>query len=135
VQDWLGHKLALALTLLLWIAMTAFAAFATSPALFWLSANLAGLAMGSSQSAGRAMTGLFAPRARLAEFYGLWALSVQVAAIVGPLTYGAITWATGGDQRTAILSTAVMFIIGLVLLVPLNMERGRQAALAQDGKV
>ena len=61
VQDWLGHKGALALTLLVWIAMTIVASLATTPALFWLAANLAGLAMGSSQSAGRAMTGVFAP--------------------------------------------------------------------------
>jgi UMF1 family MFS transporter len=49
---------------------------------------------------------------------------------VGPLTYGAITWATGGNQRMAILSTAVMFVIGLVLLVRIDVARGRAAALA-----
>lgn len=72
VQDWLGHKLALALTLLLWLAMTAVASFATTATMFWVSANLAGVAMGSSQSAGRAMAGVFAPPTRLAEFYGIW---------------------------------------------------------------
>ena len=61
VQDRLGHKRALALTLMVWIAMTVTASIATTSALFWLSANLAGLAMGSSQSAGRAMAGVFAP--------------------------------------------------------------------------
>ena len=51
-----------------------------------------------------------------------------------PLSYGAITWMTGGDQRTAILSTAVLFAIGLVLLVPVNMQRGREAAVLANSR-
>ncbi len=39
---------------------------------------------------------------------------------------------TGGDQRTAILSTAALFAVGLVLLMPVNMQRGRQAAQTAD---
>jgi UMF1 family MFS transporter len=36
---------------------------------------------------------------------------------------------TGGNQRIAILSTAVLFVAGLLLLLPIDMQRGRQAAL------
>ena len=68
--------------------------------------------MGSSQSAGRAMAGMFAPPRQLAEFYGLWTFAIRLASIIGPLSYGAITWATGGNQRMAILSTAVLFVDG-----------------------
>ena len=42
--------------------------------------------------------------------------------------YGAITWATGGNQRLAIMSTAVLFVVGLVLLVKIDVARGREAA-------
>jgi len=130
VQDALGHKRALALTLLLWIAMTVIASLATTPALFWVSANLAGLAMGSSQSAGRAMVGVFAPSSRLAEFYGLWTLAVQVAAIVGPLTYGAVVYLTGNNHRLGMLITGGFFVIGLLLIASIDIERGRRAAEA-----
>ena len=130
VQDALGHKRALALTLLLWIAMTVIASLATTPALFWVSANLAGLAMGSSQSAGRAMVGVFAPSSRLAEFYGLWTLAVQVAAIAGPLTYGAVVYLTGNNHRLGMLITGGFFVIGLLLIASINIERGRRAAEA-----
>ena len=128
VQDALGHKRALALTLLLWIAMTVIASLATTPALFWVSANLAGLAMGSSQSAGRAMVGVFAPSSRLAEFYGLWTLAVQVAAIAGPLTYGAVVYLTGNNHRLGMLITGGFFVIGLLLIASIDIERGRRAA-------
>ncbi|HJW53486.1 MAG TPA: MFS transporter, partial [Burkholderiaceae bacterium] len=92
VQDAIGHKPALALTLLLWLVMVLVAGLAVQVALFWLAANLAGLAMGSSQSAGRAMVGLFAPSDRLAEFYGLWTFATQLAAIIGPIGYGAVVY-------------------------------------------
>ena len=130
VQDRLGHKLALALTLLLWLAMTAVASVATTAAMFWVSANLAGLAMGSSQSAGRAMAGVFAPPTRLAEFYGLWTLSVQVAAIVGPLTYLAVLYLTDNNYRLGMMITGGFFVIGLLLIASIDIERGRRAAAA-----
>ena len=130
VQDWLGHKGALALTLLVWIAMTIVASLATTPALFWLAANLAGLAMGSSQSAGRAMTGVFAPATRLAEFYGLWTLSVQVAAIIGPLTFGAVLYLTDNNYRLGMLITGGFFMVGLLVIASIDIERGRRAAAA-----
>jgi UMF1 family MFS transporter len=90
--------------------------------------------MGSSQSGGRAMAGMLAPKKQLAEFYGLWTFAIRLASIIGPLSYGAITWMTGGDQRTAILSTAVLFAVGLVLLIPVNMQRGREAAHIADAE-
>lgn len=124
VQDKLGHKRALALTLLLWIAMVATAAAAQGEALFWVSANLAGLAMGSSQSAGRAMVGLLAPEKRLAEFYGLWNMALWLSAAVGPLTYGAVSWMSGNNQRLAILVTGLFFVAGLLVLSRVNLARG-----------
>ena len=128
-QDRVGHKLALAITLAGWIATCVIAAITTTKGGFWYAAAIAGACMGSSQSAGRAMAGLFSPQKQLAEFYGLWTFATRLASIIGPLMYGAITWATGGNQRVAILSTAVMFAIGLCLLLPINIERGRAAAL------
>ena len=70
-QDRAGHRRALSWTLIGWIVMCVLAALATTPAVFWLAAGIAGLCMGSSQSAGRAMPGLLAPPERLAEFFGL----------------------------------------------------------------
>ncbi|MDH4290144.1 MAG: MFS transporter, partial [Aquincola sp.] len=123
------HKRALAVTLVGWIVMCALAAMATSAALFWVAACVAGLCMGSSQSAGRAMAGLLAPPDRLAEFFGLWTFAVRLAAIVGPVTYGLVTWATAGNHRLAIVSTAAFFLLGLVLLRSVNVERGAREAI------
>lgn len=128
LQDRTGHKLALGLTLLGWIATCTVAALASSKEQFWWAAAIAGLCMGSSQSAGRAMAGMFAPRQQLAEFYGLWSFAVRLASVIGPISYGALTWASGGDQRTAIMATSGLFVLGLILLLPINMQRGRHVA-------
>jgi UMF1 family MFS transporter len=131
-QDRIGHKLALGATLVGWIATCVIAAITTTKGGFWYAAAIAGVCMGSSQSAGRAMAGMFAPPRQLAEFFGLWAFATRLASIIGPLSYGAITWMTGGNQRTAILSTALLFIVGLALLLPINVARGRAAALREE---
>lgn len=130
-QDRIGHRRALAVTLVGWILMVAMAYLATSATLFWWAAVVAGLCMGSSQSAGRALAGLFAPEARRAEFYGLWTFAVRLSAIIGPVTYGLVTWATGGNHRLAIVSTGIFFVIGLVLLARVDVERGIVAAGAK----
>ncbi|MGE0099721.1 MAG: MFS transporter [Hydrogenophaga sp.] len=130
-QDRLGHKLALGITLVGWVATCVIAAITTTKGGFWYAAAIAGVCMGSSQSSGRAMAGMLAPPAQLAEFFGLWTFATRVASIIGPLSYGAITWMTGGNQRLAIGFTAVLFLIGLALLMPVNMARGRAAALVE----
>lgn len=129
-QDRIGHKRALGFTLIGWTATCLIAALTTTKGGFWWAAAIAGVCMGSSQSAGRALAGLFAPPSQLAEFYGLWAFATRLASIIGPLSYGVISWATGGNQRLAIASTAAMFVIGWLLLQRVNVQRGRDAALA-----
>jgi UMF1 family MFS transporter len=130
-QDRLGSVKTLALTLAVWIAALVLACFIESRAGFWVVANLVGIALGSSQSAGRALVGLFSPPERSAEFFGLWGLAGKLAAVVGPVTYGVITWLSRGDHRLALLSTAAFFVIGLALLLTVNEARGRAAAQAE----
>ncbi|MDP2787564.1 MAG: MFS transporter [Pseudomonadota bacterium] len=136
VQDRIGHVRTIALILLGWIVtiLLAWAApgLPEGPALFWAAANLAGFCLGAAQSAGRALVGVLAPPARLAEFYGFWGLSVKLAAIAGPLTYGLTTWFSGGDHRRALLLTGAYFIIGLILLAGVRAGRGRRAALRAE---
>jgi UMF1 family MFS transporter len=129
LQDAIGHVRALALTLVGWIAMVLLAGFAEGQTMFWIAANLAGLCMGSSQAAGRAVVGYLAPPSRLAEFFGLWGLAVKAASIFGPLTYGLVEW-LGGSHRLAIFVTGLYFVAGLALLANIDVNRGRQAALA-----
>ena len=127
VQDIIGKKRALAITLVGWTLMVVFAWFAVTPPLFWVAANLAGICMGSSQSAGRALVAFFSPPDRAAEFFGRWGVATRLSAILGPVTYGVISWVSGGNHRLAMLITGVFFVAALVVLAGVDEARGRRA--------
>ena len=129
VQDRIGHRRALAVTLLGWMVAILFAWAAEGLVLFWIAANLIGLCLGSSQSAGRALIGYLSPEARRAEFFGLWGLAVKLSAILGPLTYGLVSWVSRGDHRLALLMIGGYFVLGLIVLAGIDVARGRSAAL------
>jgi UMF1 family MFS transporter len=129
VQHRLGSVPTLAVTLVIWVVAISLAFVGESRASFWVVANLVGVALGSSQSSGRALIGQFSPPARAAEFFGLWGLAGKLAAIVGPLSYGLITYLTAGNHRLAILSTVAFFIAGLVVLTTVHEQRGKAAAV------
>ncbi len=129
VQDRLGHVRTLVITLIGWLLAVVLAWMAVSVTMFWVVANLVGICLGSSQSAGRALVGYLSPPAHTAEFFGLWGLAVKLSAILGPVTYGLVTWITLGNHRFAMLVTGVFFVIGIGILAGLDVARGRRAAL------
>jgi len=131
-QDRLGSVRTLAITLVVWIGALVLAYFIESRAGFWVVANLVGFALGSSQSAGRALVGQFSPPGRSAEFFGLWGLAGKLAAVIGPLVYGLVAFLSHGDHRRALLSTCVFFILGFLLLMTVDERRGRAAAVNLD---
>ena len=130
VQDAIGHKRALGLTIIGWIVMVLIAGLTSGVLWFWVAANIAGLCMGSSQSAGRAMVGVFAPEHRRAEFYSLWNVALWLSAVIGPLTYGLVSWITDNNHRRAMLTTGLYFVFGLLVLARVDVERGIRAARA-----
>lgn len=129
IQEKLGSVRTLALALVIWTVAIAMSYFAQDKAIFWLASSMMGVAMGASGTAARALVGQLSPPGQSAEFFGLWGLTVKMAAVVGPITYGQITSLSGGNYRSALLSTLAFFIIGLLITLLVNEKRG-QAAVA-----
>ena len=132
VQDRLGHRRTLALTLVGWIAAIALMGLASGTVVVWIAANLVGLCLGASQSAGRALVGYLCPPEREAEIFGLWGMAVKLASILGPLSYGLVNIATKGNHRLSMVVTAVFFVAGLSLLMRVDVARGHAAARVSD---
>jgi len=130
IQDRLGHVRTLVLTLFGWLVAIGLAWASTGPGMFWVAANVVGISLGASQSAGRALVGYFSPAARCAEFFGLWGVAVKLSSILGPVSYGLVSWVSGGDHRLAMLFTGAFFVAGLVVLRSVDAARGRARALA-----
>jgi len=129
--DRIGLKNTIVITLIIWVATVGTAYFTYTQQLFWLVANLAGIAMGASQSSARALVGLFSPPSKSAEFFGFWGFAGKFSAILGILSFGIMS-NRFHSNRLAILSTIFYFIVGLLILLFVNEKRGREAALSYD---
>lgn len=87
---------------------------------------IAGLSLGSSQSAARAMVGIFTPEEKSAEFFGFWGLFNKLAGVFGIIGLGLLQAQFGLHQ--AILFCAGLFFLAVVVCFFVNQERGVRAA-------
>ncbi|MCP5521207.1 MAG: MFS transporter [Verrucomicrobiales bacterium] len=87
---------------------------------------VAGLGIGSTQSASRGMVGILAPESKAGEFFGFWGLSGKLAAIFGLAVFGLLQYRIG--LRYAIVLCAVLFFLAWLGSLPVNEHRGREAA-------
>lgn len=137
LQDSYGAKKTFNLTLYLWIFTCSLIYFVkdisviaidnlglnwTPQWIFIVIAVLAGLGIGSTQSASRAIVGLFSPAIKTGEFYGLWGLSGKVAAAVGLLALGGLQ--TIFTLRNSFLIVALFYFLSLVVNFFVDEKRG-----------
>lgn len=134
LQDHLGHVRTLRWTLWGWVLVCVLAALSPNVSWFWVACAIAGFCMGASQSIGRAMVGRLTPPERTAQVFALWSVAVRIAAILGPLLYGLVTWGSGGQQRLAIAATALLFLLGLWVLSHIDWNEALHQA-DRDGVV
>jgi UMF1 family MFS transporter len=52
--------------------------------------------------------------------FGFYALCGKSSSVVGPLMFGFVAVATGGNQKLSVMSISILFVIGLVLLQRVN---------------
>jgi UMF1 family MFS transporter len=114
--DVFGPKRVLLILLVQWSLVVTAAYFVQTKLQFFGVAVLAGSGLGAVQAASRAFMALLIPKGREGDFFGFFALCGKSAAVMGPLIFGQVSHASGGNQRLAILTVVVLFVIGGVLL-------------------
>jgi UMF1 family MFS transporter len=147
VQDRIGAKLTYNLTLVLWFFAvlgiwgvkdltvwfnSVFAMDIEAQYMFLYIGVLAGLSLGSSQSASRALVGIFSPEEKSAEFFGFWGLSNKLAGVFGIIGLGLLQAQFG--LKTSVLFCAALFLLGIMVNVFVNEKRGRQVADQYTGE-
>jgi UMF1 family MFS transporter len=134
--DSFGQKRALIISLVVWVFIILFAfvtsdkygfviqhlskylsydAEKTSRMSFYVVGLLAGSVMGATQSTSRSLMSRLTPFDRKTEFFGFYSLFGKSSAILGPLVFGYVSYITG-EQRFAILTICIFFVIGLGVL-------------------
>lgn len=115
IDAW-GPKRVVLLSLLLWSAVSIVSFFITGKMHFMITASVAGLGLGTVQAATRAFYARFIPEGRESEYFGVFSLVGKSSAVAGPLVFGYLS-STFGSQRPAVLSIALFFIVGFVIIV------------------
>ncbi len=122
IADSIGQKKTLSITLLMWVATAIGAYFCTDKISFYIIGFIAGAAMGSSQSTSRSLMSKIIPPEKKTEFFGFYSFFGKSSAILGPLVFGFVSSVTG-SQRIAVISVALFFVVGLILLQRVREER------------
>ncbi|MCP4357668.1 MAG: MFS transporter [Chloroflexi bacterium] len=142
--DRLGGKRSLIISILIMIGVILALYFNQTQIGFFIIGAVAGFGMAGTQSVSRTMVGMFAPPGKGAEFYGFFAVAGRTSSFIGPTIYGIIAaeaalyylaqgqgeiLAEQSGQRLAILSIVAFFVVGLAVLLFVNEDKARDAAV------
>jgi MFS transporter, UMF1 family len=131
---WLAGKIkpkkALMITLFVYLGIVILGYFMNSALHFYLLATCVGLVQGGAQALSRSIFGRMVPENKKGEFYGFYGISSKFSAVFGPFVFGFVGQITG-NNRFGILSLILFFIIGIIILSFVNVEKGAEAAKKQ----
>ncbi|MCX7832673.1 MAG: MFS transporter [Ignavibacteria bacterium] len=130
--DRLGVKKSIFITLLFWTVIVFFIFFYVRENtfitinnyqfhIFFLVGGFAGTFLGATQSLSRALMAKLTPDEIKAEFFGFYSLFEKTSTLIGPLTFGLVSYLTE-SQNFAVLSIGVFFILGIIMLGKVKEE-------------
>lgn len=111
IADKMGTKKTISFIIICWAILTLMVFLADSKIIFLVIGAFAGTFLGSSQALSRSFMSSITPDDKKTEFFGFYSLFEKTSTILGPLTFGLVSWLTG-NQRYAVISILIFFIIG-----------------------
>jgi MFS transporter, UMF1 family len=132
VDDRVGGKRTVLITLVALCAATTLAVWAPTKAWLWAAGILIGIFVGPNQSASRSLMGRFVPEKHQAEFFGFFAFSGKITSFLGPILLGTAT-AMFASQRVGVATVLVFFVVGGLLLLMVSEPAGIAAARGEGG--
>ncbi len=110
-----GPRTGIFIAIAVYFGATVAATFLKTENDFYALAAVIGLVQGGIQSLSRSYFGRLVPPGRAGEYFGFYNMMGKFASVLGPLLAG-VTALLTRDPRLSILSIAVLFVIGAVLL-------------------
>ena len=119
----IGAKKSIIISLAIWagIVIYAYALLYEIWQLFILGVFVA-LVMGGSQALSRSLFSQMIPKQNESEYFGFYEISERGTSWLGPALFAAAVQFTG-SSRVAILSVILFFVVGLLLLIPVNVRK------------
>jgi len=123
-----GSRKAIMLSLTVWLATLVYVyQFVHTGVEFIVAAGIIGVVLGGTQALSRSLFSFMIPPGQEAEYFSLYEISDKGTSWLGPLFLG-LTLQWTGSFRLAIVSLAVFFLIGLLLLARVDSRRAAAEA-------
>jgi MFS transporter, UMF1 family len=118
-----GTKRAIIVSLFIWTGATFYAyAFLQTELQFFLMGAAIAVVLGGSQALSRSAFSLMIPQGQEAEYFSLYEVSERGTSWLGPLVFGLALQFTG-SYRLGILSIVTFFILGLLVLTQVDIQK------------
>ncbi|HCR69876.1 MAG TPA: MFS transporter [Anaerolineae bacterium] len=126
LATWIGAKQAIMVSLVIWAGVVIYAygglqGESRVTEFFILGAFIA-IVLGGSQAISRSLFAQMIPNGKEAEFFSFYEISERGTSWIGPLIFG-LANQMFGDLRIAILSLIFFFVMGLLLLPRVNVQK------------
>jgi UMF1 family MFS transporter len=127
----IGAKKGIYIGIAVYAAVCGWAYFMTNVTEFYALAVAVGLVLGGLQSLSRSLYSRIIPSDKAAEFFGFYNMLGKFAAVIGPVLMGWVGVLTG-SPRIAIVSVAILFAAGALILSRVDEAEGIKAARAME---
>lgn len=116
-------------SLFVWLGVLVFAFFTKTPGMFWALGLSVAVVLGGTQALARGFFAQLTPPAKSAEFFGFFAIGGRAAAALGSALFGTVSQLTG-HMKWGIVSLAIFFLLGMIVLARVDTKAGIEAARA-----
>jgi len=127
----LGNKKAITISLIIYTIVAVVGYFMSKDWHMFLLGFGVATVQGGSQALSRSLIGKLMPKSKSAEFFGFFSVSEKFNTILGPIIMAVVTKLTN-NARYGIISLVIFFVVGMLMLQKVDIERGAQKAKAED---
>ncbi len=126
LAKWVGAKRSIIISLVIWsgVVIYAYAGLQGESRVleFWILGAFIAIVMGGSQAISRSLFAQMIPDGQEAEYFSFYEISERGTSWIGPFLFGLMNQVFG-SLRPAILSLIFFFVMGLILLPFVNVEK------------
>jgi len=131
LAGWIGVKESVLVGLGVYAGISVLGYRMETAAHFYALAFLVATVQGGTQALSKSLFASMIPSHKSAEFFGFFGVVEKFAGIFGPALFTLAVSLTG-SSRNAILAVSILFVAGALLLLPVDVEGGRETARTEE---
>lgn len=127
----IGNVKTLGISVTIWVGVCVAAYLVTTPIQFYFLASTVGLVMGGVQALSRSTYSKFLPETEdHASYFSFYDVTEKIGIVMGTFAFGLFEMLTG-SIRSSVISVAVFFFVGLILLFFIPKTKKREVLVTE----